>query len=173
MFVPGKPFQLSLLVVGKTRSLPKSGAFERFFNREGSCFSNTYQTRLKGMPGANTLAFLRKFKTYGRKKFYNIGPWSFRNLGLNKGFRRQKTFFKWPKKLFFDFQVFVGTADQCPVSRDLMMTHIHSQEMPWGVILKITSVSLHNNHCLNKHRRAEINWYFINTFTVASQKDEK
>ncbi len=29
------------------------------------------------------------------------------------------------------------------------------------------------NHCLNKHRRAKINLYFIFTFVVASQKGGK
>jgi hypothetical protein len=35
------------LFVGKARSLPYSGASERFFNRVGSCFTNKHWTRLK------------------------------------------------------------------------------------------------------------------------------
>jgi hypothetical protein len=30
----------------------------------------------KGLPGANTLAYLGTFVNYDRKKFCNIGPWS-------------------------------------------------------------------------------------------------
>ncbi len=35
VFVPGKPFQLSLMFVGKARSLTFSGARERCFTQEG------------------------------------------------------------------------------------------------------------------------------------------
>jgi hypothetical protein len=42
VFVHGKPFQPSLLFVGKARSLPYSGAPERFFNRIGSCLTNRH-----------------------------------------------------------------------------------------------------------------------------------
>jgi hypothetical protein len=31
-------------------------------------------TGWKGLPKTNTLAYFQKFITYGRKKFYNIGP---------------------------------------------------------------------------------------------------
>jgi hypothetical protein len=46
MLVSGKLFQPSLLLVGKARSLPKSGAAEKFFNRVDSCFTNK-PTRLE------------------------------------------------------------------------------------------------------------------------------
>jgi hypothetical protein len=48
VFVPGKPFQPSLMFAGK------AGA-----------------EHLKGVPGTNTLAY---YKNYGCKKFYRIGP---------------------------------------------------------------------------------------------------
>ncbi len=41
-FVAGKPFQPSLLFVGKTRSLAKSGTSERFFTRVGYSLTNKY-----------------------------------------------------------------------------------------------------------------------------------
>jgi hypothetical protein len=42
VFVPGKPFQPSLLFVSKARSLPQSGASERYFNGVGTCFTNKH-----------------------------------------------------------------------------------------------------------------------------------
>jgi hypothetical protein len=55
VFVPGKPFQSSLLFVGKARSLPYNGAPEMFFNRVGFSFANKISQ--KGFPGTNTLAY--------------------------------------------------------------------------------------------------------------------
>jgi hypothetical protein len=42
VFVPGRPFNPTLLFVGKARSLPLGGASERVFNRVGSCFTNKH-----------------------------------------------------------------------------------------------------------------------------------
>jgi hypothetical protein len=42
VFVAGKPFQPSLVFVGKARSLPYRGASERLINRVGSCFTNKH-----------------------------------------------------------------------------------------------------------------------------------
>jgi hypothetical protein len=75
VFVPGKPLQPSLMFVGKVRSLPYSGAIEMFFylGRLLAFLINIGQ-EWKGLPGTNT-SLLRIFVKYGRKKFYNIGPW--------------------------------------------------------------------------------------------------
>jgi len=51
VFVPGKPFQPSLMFSGKARAYPK------------------------GLPGMNTRS-LQKSVNYGSKKFCRIGPWS-------------------------------------------------------------------------------------------------
>ncbi len=54
MFVPGKPFQPSLMFVGKARSLRSSGAPEMCFTWVGCCYHKlniTYQStndRVKG-----------------------------------------------------------------------------------------------------------------------------
>jgi hypothetical protein len=47
VFVPVKPFQTSLLFVGKARNLSLSRAHEGFFNRVGSCFTNNHYTRFE------------------------------------------------------------------------------------------------------------------------------
>jgi hypothetical protein len=63
-----------VLFVGKGRSLPYSGAPERFFNRVGSCFTNRHYTKLERLAMDKHSSLLRTFVNYGRKKFYNIGP---------------------------------------------------------------------------------------------------
>jgi hypothetical protein len=60
--------------VGKARSLPYSGAPERFFNRVGSCFTNRHETRLERLAMDKHSSLLRTFVNYGHKKLYNIGP---------------------------------------------------------------------------------------------------
>jgi hypothetical protein len=47
--VPCKPFQLSLLLAGKARNLPRSGASDRFFNTAGSCFTKKHKTKLESL----------------------------------------------------------------------------------------------------------------------------
>ncbi len=57
--------------LGKATSLPFSGSPERFFTWVGSCFTQqTLYYPWKACKGETLL--LRKFVTYGRKKFYNI-----------------------------------------------------------------------------------------------------
>jgi hypothetical protein len=46
-FVPGKPFQPSLIFVVKARSLPKSGAPERQFTWVGSGLTRKHKTKLE------------------------------------------------------------------------------------------------------------------------------
>ncbi len=76
MFAPGKPFQPSLLFVGKARSLPLSGAPERCFTWVGSWLICKHYTILERLSRDEHSILLQKFVTYGYKKFYNIGPWA-------------------------------------------------------------------------------------------------
>jgi hypothetical protein len=46
-YVPGKPLQPSQMLVGKSRSLPQSGAPERYFTWVGSSLTCKHWTRLK------------------------------------------------------------------------------------------------------------------------------
>ncbi len=72
-FVLGKPFQPSLMFVGEARSLPQGGAPERCFTRVRSGLTCKRYTRLERQNKHPSL--LRKSINYGRKKFYNTGPW--------------------------------------------------------------------------------------------------
>ena len=62
----GKPFQ--------PRSLPSRGAPERCFTWVTSCHTRKHYTILERLARDEHSSLLRKFVTYGRKKFYNIGP---------------------------------------------------------------------------------------------------
>jgi hypothetical protein len=74
VFVLDKPFHPSLMFVGEARSLPKSGAPERFFTRVGSSLTRKHQTRLERLAKDKHPRLLRKSVNYGRKKFYSTGP---------------------------------------------------------------------------------------------------
>jgi hypothetical protein len=52
----------------KARSLPYSGAPERFFNRVGYCFTNTPETMLERLAVNKHYSLLQKFVNYGGKK---------------------------------------------------------------------------------------------------------
>ncbi len=80
MFVPGKPFQPSLVFVGKARSLPKSGALERSFTRVGSGLTHKIQDRLERLARDKHPSLLHQFVCYGRNKCYDTGPYSVRLL---------------------------------------------------------------------------------------------
>ncbi len=54
MFVPGKPFRLSVMFVGKIEDFPIE--------------------ELERLARGKHSNLLRKFVNYGQKKFYNIGP---------------------------------------------------------------------------------------------------
>ncbi len=73
MFVPGKPFQPSLMFVGEARSLPWSGAPERSFTRVGSGLTRKRKTRLEKLAVHKHSSLLRKSVNYGRKIFYSTG----------------------------------------------------------------------------------------------------
>ncbi len=68
----GKHFQLTLLFVGKARSLPKSEVPGR--SSLGYCLVLPTNIRVgrKGLPGTNTLAYLVQLTVTKEKKFYNI-----------------------------------------------------------------------------------------------------
>jgi len=57
------------MFVGKSKSLPYTGALERCFTRVGSGLTANIRLGWKGFHGTNTLN--RKLRV---KKFYNIGP---------------------------------------------------------------------------------------------------
>ncbi len=84
MFVPGKPFQPSLMFVGKARSLPKSDAFERCFTLVGSGLNRKHWTRVKRFVRDKRSSLLQK----GSNKFYNIGPETIEIGLLNKAWLR-------------------------------------------------------------------------------------
>jgi hypothetical protein len=42
----------------------------------GSCFTNKHYTRLENLANDKSSNLVQKFVNYGRKKFYNIGPWA-------------------------------------------------------------------------------------------------
>ncbi len=75
MFVSVRPLQPSLIFVGKTRSLPKRCTFHLLHSRVGSSLTCTHYTKPQRLAVDKRSSLLRKFVNYGRKKFYNIGPW--------------------------------------------------------------------------------------------------
>ncbi len=76
MFILGKLFQPSLMFVGKASCLPLSGGHEGYFTQVGSGLTCKHYTRLEKFASDKHSSLLRKFVNYGRKKFYNIDPWS-------------------------------------------------------------------------------------------------
>ncbi len=65
MFGTGKPFQLSLLFVGKAGAYP-SGVAKRA----------PLKDRLERLASDKHSSFLRTLVNYGRKKLFNIGTWT-------------------------------------------------------------------------------------------------
>jgi hypothetical protein len=76
MFVLGKPFQLSLVFVGK------AGAYPSDTPLKGRMLALPKNIILgwKGLPGTNALTYLL---TYGRKKFYNTDTCTINVLRYN------------------------------------------------------------------------------------------
>jgi hypothetical protein len=73
MFAPDKPFQLSLLFVGKPESLPFSGAPKRCLLMIGSSLTCKHYTILERLVRSEHSSLLQKLVIYDRKMFYNIG----------------------------------------------------------------------------------------------------
>ncbi len=76
---PDKPFQPSLMFVGKARAY-LSEAPERDFSLGQASALTKIRLARKSLPGTNT-SLLRKFINYGRKRFYSIGLTKFAFLG--------------------------------------------------------------------------------------------
>ncbi len=74
MFAPSKRFQPSQLIEGKAGSLPLSGTPEKCFTWVGSCLTCKYYTILERLASDEHSCLLRKFITYGCKKFYKNCP---------------------------------------------------------------------------------------------------
>ncbi len=74
MFVSGKHCQPILMFLGKARSLPYSGVFERGFICLGSNLISSHYSRLERLARDKHSSLLRKSLNYGQKKVYNIGP---------------------------------------------------------------------------------------------------
>ncbi len=71
---PGKPFQPSVMFVGKARAYPSDVTFSCCTLGWAPGITHKYQTRLERLTRDKCFSLLRKFVHYGRKKFYNIGP---------------------------------------------------------------------------------------------------
>ncbi len=75
MFPPVKPFQPSLLLLGKDWSLPiELSAWKMFYVGKLLPYLQKSYTILERLASNEPSRLLRKFATYGRKKFNNIGP---------------------------------------------------------------------------------------------------
>ncbi len=70
VFVPGRPFQPSIVMVGKERSLPSCAAPETFFTWLSRSLSQNIILVLKGLTGTNTTAFVNN----RQERFHHIGP---------------------------------------------------------------------------------------------------
>ncbi len=55
MFAPGRPLQLSLMFVGKARSLPSSGTHERCFTQVGPGVNLLQKSFIGSTPVANVI----------------------------------------------------------------------------------------------------------------------
>jgi hypothetical protein len=85
VFVPGKPFQPSQMFVSKARGLPYRGATEVCFTRVGFGLICKQYTFLEWLATHKDYNLVQTFVNYGRKRFYNIGPWSYKHFyGRNK-----------------------------------------------------------------------------------------
>jgi hypothetical protein len=71
-----RPFQPSLIFVGKARRVPYSGVPERCLTWVGLSLTCKYYIRLERSARDKHTSLLRSFINYGCKKFYNIGTWS-------------------------------------------------------------------------------------------------
>ncbi len=61
------------MFVGKTMSLPQSGAPERYFTKVGYGPTANFRLVWNGLAGTNTAAFI-KFVNYGQKSFITLAP---------------------------------------------------------------------------------------------------
>ena len=87
MFVPGKPFQPSLVFVGKARAYLSEAPFKWSTLGKAPGLTRKHLTRLERLARDKCCSFLRKVITSGRKKFYNIGR---RSRRWSSGSRRRR-----------------------------------------------------------------------------------
>ncbi len=71
MFVIGKPFQPSLMIVRKAGAYLSETPFRHSTQRQAPAVPTNNRLGWKAFYSS----LLQKFVTYGCKKFYNIGPW--------------------------------------------------------------------------------------------------
>ncbi len=76
MFVPDTHVQLSLLFMGKARGLSYIGVAEMYLLRVGAGLMCKHFVRLDKISCDKHSSLLQTIINYGRKKFYNIGPWN-------------------------------------------------------------------------------------------------
>ncbi len=77
MFVLGKPFQPTLMFLGKATSLPLSGTSWRCFTREGSGLTRKHKTRLERLARDKHLSLLQKIVNYLWKSYITLVPGQF------------------------------------------------------------------------------------------------
>ncbi len=75
MFVPGKPFQHSLILADKPGAYPSEVRLQCSTLGQAPDLTRKYQTRLKKLAMDKLSSLLRKWVNYGCEKFYTIGPW--------------------------------------------------------------------------------------------------
>ncbi len=73
MFVPGKLFQLSVMIVGKAGAYLAEALFRCSTLGYAPGLTHKHYTRLERLNRNKHSSLLRTFVNYGRKKFYNIG----------------------------------------------------------------------------------------------------
>ncbi len=72
MFVSGKLFKPSLMVVGKARAYPRGQHLKRCSTWVGSNLTHKHYTKLEKLATNKYSSLLRRFINYSHKKFYNI-----------------------------------------------------------------------------------------------------
>jgi hypothetical protein len=75
MFVPGKPFQPSLMFAGKARSYPGEAPFRCSNLGKAPGLTHKHKTRLEWLARDKHSSLLRTSVNYGRNKLYSTGPW--------------------------------------------------------------------------------------------------
>ncbi len=130
MFIPGRPFQPSLMLVSKVRSLPYSGASERFFTQVGSGPTHKHLARLERLSSDKRSCFLQTFENYRRKKFYNLDSRSspsqtsstktwcqfHQTFFVNDRGSKHDKFYPWAGfKLLQYFQAYMGISVACTI----------------------------------------------------------
>jgi hypothetical protein len=129
LFAPSKPFQRSLMFVGKDRSLPYSRAPERFFNWEGSCFTSKHLA--KACRDKHS-CLLWTFVNNGRKKFYNIGPCTINHFTFVINFVSKIARVFVTVRHFCPSLIFVGKAGAYPSSKGWLLTLTANIKLGWN-----------------------------------------